>query len=162
MAPLHTFVISCYLIVWFSLLSTMFNTPICFKIFQFHDVLESAAYVLCHVFHGFKGIVRVSINGPHAPVSADVCSNRHACKLFLDSQALFPAFSTLKMNYKAFYSDADGRSMGIVLDAATNSSCPCKRSAVVVAESCCNCETIRGMRQPVRRKSRGRYPHLHA
>ena len=69
LVPLHTFVISCYFIVWFSLLSAMFNTPICLI---FHDVLESAAYVLCHVFHGFKGIVRVSMNVPHVLVSADV------------------------------------------------------------------------------------------
>lgn len=88
-------------------------SPIRCKIFKFHDVLEPAAYVLCHVVYGCKGIDCACVSDRFQKTSVLIVMCPTCSWLLPPLQALFPGFSKLKRERILFRCSADDRSTGI-------------------------------------------------
>jgi hypothetical protein len=65
--------------------------------FQVHVVLESAAYVLCHVVYSFKGFDCVCVRQQFQLTSVLIVTRANCSWLLPYSQALFPALSKLNL-----------------------------------------------------------------
>jgi hypothetical protein len=72
-------------------------SPILCKIFKVHVVLESAAYVLCHVVYSFKGFDCVCVRQQFQLTSVLIVTRANCSWLLPYSQALFPALSKLNL-----------------------------------------------------------------
>jgi hypothetical protein len=72
-------------------------SPILCKIFKVHVVLESEAYVLCHVVYSFKVFDCVCVRQQFQLMSVLIVMRANCSWLLPYSQALFPALSKLNV-----------------------------------------------------------------